>query len=312
MYPLLARPRLAPGPFLAFFAILACAPAAALQGRLAPGTLAPDGDVFVSGFNSDAVHAYRARDGEPLGQVSVPGAQSITRGPDKWLYVCAEKVDRIVRLDPRTLAPAEPFVADDPATPEDENGPLDGPTAATFGPDGDLYVASFETDQILRYDGRTGAYEGVFVAAGLGQLDGPDAGTKWGPDGLLYVPSFWNDRVLRYDERGSFVDAFVSFREGGLRQPRDLVYHKGSWYVASSQNNRVLRFDSEGVFQDVFATVAQPYSLAFHPRDGHLYAVSLRNNAVRVFDGQGGGFLRTLVAPGSGGLSGAVFLFFGE
>lgn len=306
----LVRPLLASGSPLVFLALLACAPAAAPQGRQTPGIVAPRGDVFVSGFESDAVHVFRA--GVPRGSVSVSGAQSIARGPDKLLYVCAEKIDQVVRLDPETLGPAVPFVADDPLTAEDENGPLDGPTAATFGPDGDLFVASFETDQILRYDGETGAYEGVFVTAGSGQLNGPDAGTKWGPDGLLYVPSFWNDRVLRYDERGRFVDAFVSFREGGLRQPRDLVYHKGSWYVASSQNNRVLRFDEQGVFQDVFATVAQPYSLAFHPRDGNLYAVSLRNNAVRVFDGRDGSFLRTLVAPGDGGLSGAVFLSIGE
>src|SRR5262249_50316240 len=152
----------------------------------------------------------------------------------------------------RTLDVLDVFVGDDPLTPEDENGPLDGPTAAVFGPGGDLFVTSFETDEVLRFDGRSGKYLGVFVSAGSGGLDGPDAGTKFGPDGLLYVPSFWNDRVLRYDATGAFVDEFIPFRTGGLRQPRDLAFHQGEWFVASSQNDRILRYDSAGRFLGLF------------------------------------------------------------
>jgi DNA-binding beta-propeller fold protein YncE len=293
------------------FILTACAALAAQQA--APGPFAPrtPGRILVSGFGSDAVHAYRAWDGAPRGQSGgVPGAQSIVQGPDGRLYVCAEKVDRVLRLDPRSLAVVDAFVADDPLTAPDENGPLDGPTSATFGPAGDLFVASFETDEVLRFDGTTGAYLGVFVAAGLGGLDGPDAGTKFGPDGLLYVPSFWNDRVLRYDGTGRFVDEFVAFREGNLRQPRDLVLHQGEWYVASSLNDRILRFDAAGNFVGVFATINQPYSLAFHPDDDNLYVVGLAADVVRVFDGQTGGSLGNLVPSGSAGLAGAVYLCF--
>jgi hypothetical protein len=277
-----------------------------------PARIEPEvpGKLLVSGFDSNAVHRYRSQDGTPRGSSAVNGAQSIVLGTDMRLYVCAEKTDRVVRLDPHTLLRIDTFVEDDPLTPEDENGPLDGPTSATFGPDGALYVASFETDQILRYNGLTGAYEGVFVSAGLGGLNGPDAGTKFGSDGLLYVPSFWNDRVLRYDAQGVFVDEFVSFREGSLRQPRDLVQHDGDWYVASSFNNRILRFDAQGNYLGVFTTVAQPYSLAFNRHDDNLYVVSLQANAVRVFDGVDGHFLDEIVPSGSAGLDGAVYLFF--
>lgn len=270
------------------------------------------GKLLVSGFGSDALHGYRAHDGAVRGSIPVAGPQCIVRGPDQRLYLCAEKIDRVLRLDPAAPQAPAPFVWDDPSTPADENGPLDGPTAAVFGPDGDLYVASFETDQVLRFDGRTGAYLGVFVAAGSGGLNGPDAGTKFGSDGNLYVPSFWNDRVLRYDASGAFVDEFVSFREGTLRQPRDLVEHEGHWYVASSFNDRILRFDADGNALGTFATINQPYSLAFNAHDGDLYAVSLANNAVRRFDGQSGQFVEALVPGGAGGLVGAVYLFFLE
>jgi len=279
----------------------------ALRQRMQPFI---PGRILVSGFDSNAVHSYRAWDGVPRGSTAVNGAQSIVLGPDGLLYVCAEKTDRVVRLERQALQSAGPFVWDDPETAEDENGPLDGPTSASFGPDGALYVASFETDEILRYEGQTGAYLGVFVSAGLGNLNGPDAGTKFGSDGLLYVPSFWNDRVLRYDAQGNFVDAFVSFREGTLRQPRDLVQHEGDWYVASSFNDRILRFDAQGNYLGLFASVPQPYSLAFNRHDDNLYVVSLQRNAVRVLAEGSGNFLGEVVPPGSGGLDGAVYLFF--
>jgi DNA-binding beta-propeller fold protein YncE len=279
----------------------------ALRDSFAP---AVPGKLLVSGYDSNAVHRYRASDGAPRGSSAVMGAQSIVLGTDGLLYICAEKSQRVVRHDPQTLARVDIFVQDDPATPEDENGPLSGPTSATFGPDGALYVASFNTDQILRFDGQTGAYLGVFVSAGLGGLNGPDSGTKFGADGLLYVPSFWSDRVLRYDATGAFHDEFVSFREGNLRQPRDLVQHEGDWYVASSFNDRILRFDAQGNYVGIFASVPRPYSLAFNHHDENLYVVSLARNAVSKFAGDSGSYLGDIVPTDSGGIDGAVYLFF--
>ena len=53
------------------------------------------------------------------------------------------------------------------------SGGLDDPEGLTFGPDGNLYVASTATDEILRYNGSTGAFMDVFVSAGSGGLSGP-------------------------------------------------------------------------------------------------------------------------------------------
>jgi len=292
--------------------LLSCVrPSSAQQARPNPSSLLIPGRWLVSGFESDSLHTYRAADGRHRRTLSgVDGAQCTLFGPDGDLYVCAEQVDQVLRFDGTTLAPLGVFVGDDPLTPADENGPLNGPTAASFGPDGHLYVASFENDRILRYDGASGAYLGEFVTVRLGGLDGPDAGTKWGPDDLLYVPSFWNDRILRYDASGAFVDEFVSFREGSLRQPRDLVLRGGLWYVASSFNNRILRYDLAGNFVDQFATVARPYSLAFHPASPDLHVVSQADSSVRVFDGSTGLETNTLVGAGSGGVVGAVWLTF--
>jgi DNA-binding beta-propeller fold protein YncE len=66
-----------------------------------------------------------------------------------------------------------------------------------FGPDGHhLYVSSYETDEVLRYD-TTGAFIDAFVSSGSGGLDNPE-GLIFGPDGNLYVSSGGTDEVLRY------------------------------------------------------------------------------------------------------------------
>lgn len=310
------RPRtLLPTTALALASLLGLPPAAQVARRAAhapPPVLRPGGLLLVSGFESDAIHVYQAASGTFVTAIApVPGAQSIVTGPDGMLYACAEETDQVLRIDPVTLTIAGALVQDDPLTPEDENASLDGPTGAIFGPDGDLYVASFDNDRVLRFDGASGAYLGVFVSTGSGGLDGPDAGLAFGPDGDLYVPSFFNHRVLRYDgATGAFVGVFVSTSPGNLVQPRAVVFHAGSCYVASSLNNRVLRYDLSGVFLERFANASRPYSIAFHPDDGNLYVVSLGQNLVRCHDGASGAYLRDVIPAGEGGLAGAVFVHF--
>jgi hypothetical protein len=48
----------------------------------------------------------------------------------------------------------------------------DGPVGARFGTSGDLFVSSFNNSKVLRYDGASGAYKGVFASGG--GLDSPN------------------------------------------------------------------------------------------------------------------------------------------
>ena len=100
----------------------------------------------------------------------------------------------------------EVLVQDDPATPKiDESGGLLSAHGLLFGPDGNLYVASFGTDEVLRYDDETGDFIDVFVNAGNG-LNGPTA--------LLFVaPAVPGD--LNGDGVVGVADLLILFAEWG-------------------------------------------------------------------------------------------------
>src|ERR1700683_3211290 len=50
------------------------------------------------------------------------------------------------------------------------------------------FVTSYLNNEVLKYDGTTGAFVSVFVSAGSGGLSYP-VGLAFGPDGNLYVCS---------------------------------------------------------------------------------------------------------------------------
>ena len=75
---------------------------------------------------------------------------------------------------------------------------LKRPYGNAFGPDGNLYVASFRSDQILRYDGSTGAFIDVFA-----QGNGSSAGLLNGPNDLSFSP---DGKMLFVTTQGSVAD----------------------------------------------------------------------------------------------------------
>ena len=98
----------------------------------------------------------------------------------------------------------------------------------------DLWVASEDTNSVLRFSGITGLLEPVSATGG--GLTSP-RGITFGPDGNLYATSRTGatSTILRYDAAtGAFLGVFVTAGSGGLNNPHGLVFGPdGNLYVSS-------------------------------------------------------------------------------
>ena len=84
---------------------------------------------------------------------------NLTFGPDGSLYVGGPT--GVLQFSGKTGAFVRQFAPHDAR--------LGNVGGLAFGPDGDLYVSDWQKSDVVRYDGRTGAFKGVFVPpSGLG------------------------------------------------------------------------------------------------------------------------------------------------
>ena len=159
------------------------------------------------------------------------------------------------------------------------SGGLLGASGIAFGPDGNLYASlGLQQNEVLKYDGATGNFLGVYVSSGAGGLNSP-WGTKFGPDGDLYVCSFGSNQILKYE---------------GPTSPDGVT---------------------PGQFLGVFANTqhANPFNFDFGP-EGNVY-LSCAEGAPNTLDSTiideyygpssplAGQFIGTFVANGTGGLN---------
>ena len=188
------------------------------------------------------------------------------------------------------------------------SGGLSGPRGLTFGPDGNLYVSSVDTGQVLRYNGTTGTFIDAFVPTGSGGLSEPE-GLVFGNDGFLYVADF-SGQVLRYEANtGRFDRVFASSAD--LQGSADGIAFgpNGNLFVCvTGQNPAVLQFDpTTGQLIGPFTqgtSLTMSRSLDFGP-DGNLYLTDLNGNDTRVarFNGATGQYIDDYITTDQGASS---------
>ena len=176
-------------PFLGAFTILA------LTAQTVNAAL------LVANSKENSIFIFDETTGTVLGDFTTPGngglraPDGLTFGPDGNLYVSMGGSNELSLLAPDyptdsavlRFSPTGEFLG----VAASGNG-LSRPYGNAFGPDGNLYVSSFRTNQILRFDGKTGAFIDVFASdnnggfGSLNSLNGPN-GLLFAPDGSLYV-----------------------------------------------------------------------------------------------------------------------------
>ena len=175
----------------------------------------PSGDLLVDSSGTNQVLRYNGTTGAFEGVFASAGLNApvpLLVGPGGDLFVGNYQYE-----------PSASVQAGPPAPPRASSPPpvgLNGPYDMTSGTGGDLFVIGTAVNQVLRYSGTTGAFEGVFASGG--GLNGPD-GLAFAPDGDLLVSSHNTDQILRYNgTTGAFEGVFAS--GGSLNGPEFLLF----------------------------------------------------------------------------------------
>jgi CSLREA domain-containing protein len=182
---------------------------------------------------------------------------------------------------------------------------------------GKLYIANEGSDEVRRYNAATGAYEGAFVTAGSGGLDGPTE-LAFGPDGDLYVISSNNKRILRYNgSTGAFRDVFIQGGTPQLDNPTCLEWRDGAGAGPTVKINDVTIRNGEtilgggpsgGITIDIGASVELHNSIV-RDNDTRLIGGGIRNygtlllNKVEVHDNT----VNTAITGGATSTGGGIF-----
>jgi len=160
----------------------------------------------------------------------------------------------------------------------------------------DLLVASQGSSQILRYNGTTGTYIGVFASNPA--MDGPES-ISYGPDGSLYVASGFSNNVTKFSSiNGAYMGQFVPAGTAGLSNPQSLTFGPdGNLYVlthSTAASEAIWKFNgTTGAFISKFGTGGgngDTDGLTFGP-DNNLYQGRRTTDNILKFDGTTGGSL---------------------
>jgi sugar lactone lactonase YvrE len=256
--------------------------------------------LYVGSAGDDRVKVFNALTGSFVSQSALLPATpfGLAVGADQLLYVAVDgESNQVRRVNPSTGADLGMF---------SQGGGMASPDGIAFGTAGDLFVADGSQWNVRRFDGVSGAYEGVF--SGTAQ---EARGVLFDRNGDLLVACGSTNRVQRYSgTSGTFLGTFAS--GGGLNYAHGIAFGTGGdLFVASTDSDQVLRYNgTTGAFVGVFAQgggLDGPTGITFGP-GGDLYVSSFLSDQVLRYDGATGAF-EGVFAQGSG-LDGPLYLIF--
>ncbi len=174
-------------------------------------------------------------------------------------------------------------------------------------PASDLLVTAQGSQNVLRYNGETGAFIEEFNAPGTGGLDRPD-GITFGANGNLFVLDAILAQTLEFNGGdGNFIGTFGPAGVGGDCL---VLGPDGNFYACDFGDNHVFQIAPDGSSVEFINGIDGPEGLDFDG-DGNIYVGGCNESAVRRFNGATGELIDIFVTAGSGGLSCPVAVLFG-
>jgi DNA-binding beta-propeller fold protein YncE len=174
-------------------------------------------------------------------------------------------------------------------------GGLVKPEGLAVAPNGDVYVADYDTGQIKRY-GRDYTWKATYSSFGSGPGQNMRSEFMSIHEGKLYMADAGNHRVDVFALDGKFLFSFGSRGDGPgqLNNPEAAkVNSYGEVFVTDLKNHRIQVFDAKGVFLRTWGkqgaepgSFFAPAGLAFDAHD-NVYVTEIGNNRVQVFTPEG-------------------------
>lgn len=266
--------------------------------------------------NANGVLRFSGTNGSLKGYFITPGAGGLVApgrmilGPDGNLYIGDPGTQTIKRFDLNGNF-IDNFVP---------SGTIVNPVSIKFGPDGKLYVLCCSTiKQIHRYNGNTGAYEGMVFNALTTQINNShDFIFMPGTNDFLIASSL--NSVARFNfTTGAFVSHYLnpSRSTGILNRPTSIIIGPDGnyWVTSSNGTNKITRFNiTNGAIIDV-AFYGPSATEGFHQQifeDGYLFVAQESGNFIAAYECSAYGPPPSREISGSGnGKAGDGFAFAG-
>jgi len=263
-----------------------------------------DSLLLVSSWTRNNVKIYDGCSGEYIrnldNQGLIDGPLGILEAPDGDVLVISENNGRMLKFDRETLTTGSVLLG-----PGSDNDYIPNPISAVIDKQGMMYATSFTQNNVVKIDTKTWQITDTILPADNSLLDGIDVGIVI-EDGSLYLPGWKSDNIVKVDLTTKQATEVVKRGEGGLNQPRSILFNQNDMLVSSEKSNSILIFNkSNGSYQSKLATVFRPSGM-INDGDGY-YLVTAVNSVYRnAIDGSSS---VQVIQPAAGSLAGATFVY---
>jgi WD40 repeat protein len=151
--------------------------------------------------------------------------------------------------------------------------------AGIYAPNGNVYIGSWNTNDVREYDVNTGAF--IRVVCGI---NGP-SDMRIGPNGNLYICSYMNYLVQEVDPTSGAILNIIPQPFGD--RTNDLAFMpNGDMWVTVMGSNVCHRYDSSYNYLGFIVGTGwfRPHGIDVHPSNGLVYIVDGVTTQVHVFD----------------------------